>query len=103
MDLPCRTSCVRARPARIAKKAKILIPINSDSSYLKKWWGFREFTLRRVSVLKIWKNQTSKELRRLNDSIPYLDNAKLFFLSIFNNEIRLSYCFLSNEILIIFL
>ena len=48
--------------------------------------------IRRVSVLKIWKNQTSKEFCRLNDSIPYLDNAELFFLPIFNNEIRLSLC-----------
>ena len=32
--------------------------------------------LRRVSFWRVRKNQTSKEFCRLDDSIPYLDNAE---------------------------
>ena len=36
------------------------------------------------------KTQTSKEFRRHDDSIPYLDNAKIIFFLALQTEIRLS-------------
>ena len=36
------------------------------------------------------KNQTSKEFYRRDDSIPYLDNAKLFYFRTIQNGFRLS-------------
>ena len=36
------------------------------------------------------KNQTSKEFNRRYDSIPYLDNAKLFYFRTIQNGFRLS-------------
>ena len=67
--------------------------------FFKKFFEFRqnEFTeigeknlLRRVLFWRVSKNQTSKEFCRLGDSIPYLDNAKLFYFLTLENKNRLS-------------
>ena len=46
--------------------------------------------LRRVSFCVVRKNQRSKEFSRYDDSIPYLDNAKLILFLTTQNETRLS-------------
>ena len=51
------------------------------SATMKKMWKHFLYLLRRVSFCVVRKNQRSKEFSRHDDSIPYLDNAKLIFLS----------------------
>ena len=46
--------------------------------------------LRRIVFWRVRNNQTSKEFCRRDDSIPYLDNAKIIFLLTLQNTIRLS-------------
>ena len=51
---------------------------------------WRSSILRRVSFCVVRKNLRSKEFSRHDDSIPYLDNAKLILFLTTQNETRLS-------------
>ena len=50
---------------------------------------FKISTLRRDPFWVVRKNLTSKELYRRDDSIPYLDNAELFYFRTIQNGSRL--------------
>ena len=67
-----------------------------NSEFFENWyfiWNFYMWfvKLRRDPFWVVRKNQTSKEFYRRDDSIAYIDNAKLFYFRTIHNGFRLSF------------